>query len=70
MIKFSACIEALYKDVPFTERIERVAAVGMKAFEFWGWGNKDIDAIKIAKDKAGLEVATWSRRIVINSRIH
>jgi len=59
MIKFSACIEALYRDVPFVERIEKVAAVGMKAFEFWGWGNKDIDAIKAAKDKFGLEVATF-----------
>jgi hydroxypyruvate isomerase len=59
MIKYSACIEALYRDVPFIDRIEKVAAVGMKAFEFWGWGNKDIDAIKAAKDKSGLEVATF-----------
>ena len=59
MIRFSACIEALYKDVPFVERIDKVASVGMKAFEFWGWRNKDIDAIKTAKDKAGLQVATF-----------
>jgi hydroxypyruvate isomerase len=59
MIKFSACIEALYRNVPFVERIDKVAAVGMKAFEFWGWGNKDIDAIKAAKDKFGLQVATF-----------
>jgi hydroxypyruvate isomerase len=63
MIKFSVCIEALYKDVPFIERIDRVAAVGMKAFEFWGWGNKDIDAIKAAKDKAGIEVATFGANV-------
>jgi hydroxypyruvate isomerase len=63
MIKFSACIEALYKDVPFVDRIEKVAAVGMKAFEFWGWGNKDIDAIKAAKDKFGLEVATFGANV-------
>lgn len=59
MINFSACIEALYGDVPFVERIEKVAATGMKAFEFWGWGNKDIDAIKAAKDKCGIQVATF-----------
>jgi len=59
MIKFSVCIEALYRQVPFVERIEKVAAVGMKAFEFWGWGNKDIDAIKAAKAKFGLEVGTF-----------
>ena len=63
MIKFSACIEALYKDVPFVDRIEKVAAVWMKAFEFWGWGNKDIDAIKAAKDKFGLEVATFGANV-------
>jgi len=59
MIKYSACIEALYRDVPFVDRIEKVAAVGMKAFEFWGWGNKDIDAVKAAKDEFGLKVATF-----------
>lgn len=59
MIRFSACIEALYRNVPFVERIEKVAAVGLKAFEFWGWGNKDIEAIKAAKDKFGLQVATF-----------
>ncbi|MGQ9609123.1 MAG: hydroxypyruvate isomerase family protein [bacterium] len=60
MIKFSVCIEALYGKIPnYVERIERVASVGMKAFEFWGFGNKDIDAIKSAKDKYGLEVATF-----------
>ena len=59
MIRFSACIEALYKDVPFVERIEKVAAVGMNTFEFWAWGNKDIDAIKAAKDKFGLKVGTF-----------
>jgi len=66
MIKFSACIEALYKNAPFIERIDKVAAVGwqssgssLKAFEFWGWGNKDIDAIKAAKDNFGLTIATF-----------
>ena len=59
MIKYSACIEALYKEVPFIDRIEKVAAVGMQAFAFWGWSTKDIDAIKAAKDKFGLEVATF-----------
>jgi len=35
MIKFSVCIEALYGKVPtYIERIEKSAAVGMKAFEF------------------------------------
>ena len=63
MINLSACIEAMYKDVPFVERIEKVAAVGMKTFEFWGWGNKDIDAIKAAKDKCGMVVGTFGANV-------
>jgi len=59
MIKLSVCIEALYNKFPFIERIEKSAAVGVKAFEFWGWGNKDIDGIKAAKDKFGLTLATF-----------
>ena len=59
MIKLSPCIEALYNKLPYIERIEKSAAIGMKAFEFWGWGGKDIDAFKAAKDKFGLEVATF-----------
>ena len=59
MINFSVCIEALYGDAPFIDRIEKVAAVGMKTVEFWGWANKDIDAIKTAKDNYGVEVGTF-----------
>jgi hydroxypyruvate isomerase len=59
MIKLSVCIEALYNKFPYIERIEKSAAIGVNAFEFWGWGNKDIDAIKAAKDKFGLTLATF-----------
>lgn len=59
MIRFSACIEALYGKQPFIERIGKVASVGMKAFEFWGAGNKDIDAIKAEKDKHGMTLAVF-----------
>lgn len=59
MLNFSVCIEALYNKFPFLERIDKVAAIGIDAFEFWGWGNKDIDGIKSAKDKYGLKVAIF-----------
>jgi len=32
--------------------------MGIPAFEFWGWDNKDLDAIDEAKEKAGLAVAS------------
>jgi hydroxypyruvate isomerase len=59
MIKLSPCIEALYNKLPFIERIEKVANAGIGVIEFWGWGGKDIDAIKAAKDKCGIEVSIF-----------
>ena len=58
MIRYSACIEALYRDVPVVEKIGKVAATGMKAFEFWAWQNKDIDAIKQAATEHEMQVAS------------
>ena len=58
MLKLSACIEMIYSDLPFVERIAQVGRAGLRAFEFWGWEDKDIDAIGEAKDKAGVAVAS------------
>ncbi|MDQ1257116.1 MAG: Hydroxypyruvate isomerase [Candidatus Hydrogenedentes bacterium] len=57
MLKPSVCIEMFWGDVDFAARIPRVAALGYRAFEFWAWWNKDLDAVeRVAKD-AGLDVA-------------
>ena len=57
MPKLSVCIEMFWSALPYEERIARVAALGYPAFEFWGWGNKDIAAIRAAMDKHGLPIA-------------
>lgn len=58
MPKLSVCIEMFWRDqLPFEERITRVAALEYPAFEFWGWKNKDIAKIKAAMDATGLPIA-------------
>jgi len=57
MVKLSACIEMLWNDLPFAERIRRTAAIGVPAYEFWGWRNKDLDAIEAAMRDCGLPLA-------------
>ena len=42
MPRLSVCIEMYWRDLPYEERIARVARLGFPAFEFWGWKNKDI----------------------------
>lgn len=57
MIALSGCVEALFGDMPIVDRIAAVAELGIPAFEFWGFANKDIDAIVSAKNKAGITCA-------------
>jgi len=57
-LKLSACIEMIYNQVPeFTGRIERVADCGLKAVEFWGWKNKDLEGIAKFADDLGMAIA-------------
>lgn len=57
MFQLSACIEMIFRNLPFPERIQKVAECGLPACEFWGWGNKDLDAIVRAKEAAGIAIA-------------
>lgn len=34
MVKFSVCIEMIFRDLPFLDRIDAVAEAGYSAFEF------------------------------------
>jgi hydroxypyruvate isomerase len=59
MLNFSACIEMIFRDRPFLDRIDAVADAGVKAFEFWGWKGKDLEAIRARAERRGLQVATF-----------
>jgi len=58
-LKLSVCIEMIFNNLPIEERIEQVAASGLKAFEFWGYRGKDLDAIRAKADALGLAIATF-----------
>ena len=58
-MKFSCCIEMIYTDLPFVERIYKAKEAGFDYVEFWNWDNKDIPAIKEAIAKAGIKLATF-----------
>jgi hydroxypyruvate isomerase len=59
MLKLSACIEMLFADHPFEERIDCVAEAGLGAFEFWDWPGKDINLINERRQLHDLEVAAF-----------
>lgn len=57
MVNLSVCIEMFWNDLPFEERIVRVAALGYPACEFWGWKGKDLDRVQAALDNTGIALA-------------
>jgi len=57
MTKLSVCIEMFWRNQPPHERVAKVAELGYPACEFWGWRNKDLDAMRAALDDTGLSLA-------------
>jgi len=55
--RLSACIEMLYTQLPFNERPAAVKKAGLPAFEFWGLGGKDLEALSRTSRDLGLEIA-------------
>ena len=58
-MKASVCIEMIYTEFPFLERIKIAAEQGFDAVEFWNWDNKDMPAIKKTAENASIEIATF-----------
>lgn len=63
-LKPSVCIDAVFENVPEEEAIARVAAAGIKAFEFWAWWEKDLDAIVKARDEHDLTIAACCTKFI------
>ena len=59
-MKRSACIDALYGEIPFLERFQAAKDDGFDAVEFWGWPDKDIDKVKEAAEKAGIPICGFN----------
>ncbi|ESP87079.1 hydroxypyruvate isomerase family protein [Candidatus Halobonum tyrrellensis] len=57
MVRLSVCVEMVYDDDPFEARVRRAGEAGVDAVEFWGWREKDLDAVAAAADEAGVDVA-------------
>lgn len=56
----SACIEPMYSELPFLDRIQAAKDDGFDFVEFWGWTDKDLDAVKAAAEKAGIGISGFN----------
>jgi hydroxypyruvate isomerase len=60
MPKLSVCIEMIFRELPFTDRIAAVKRAGLEAVEFWRWRDKDLEAIQAACEEHGVRVAAFA----------
>ena len=56
----SACIEPMYSEIPFLDRFQAAKDDGFDFVEFWGWTDKDLDAVKAAAEKAGIGISGFN----------
>lgn len=59
-MRLSVCIDMIFRDLPFVDRMDRVAAAGLPAFEFWRIADKDVDAIEAKQRELGLACAVFA----------
>jgi len=59
-MKLCVCLESIFAEVPFLERVEEVKKMGFSAFEFWGWEEKNIERLEGKKRENQLEIAIFS----------
>lgn len=53
------CIEMVYPDLNFYDRIKKVSETGYPAIEFWDWTNKDIKLLKKTMQETKIGVAAF-----------
>lgn len=56
-MKYSCCIEMLFTEYEFAERIWKAKEAGFDCVEFWCWEDKDLAAIKKTTEDAGVSIA-------------
>jgi hydroxypyruvate isomerase len=56
-MKFSVCIESLFRGMDDLAALDQVKACGYTAFEFWGWRNRDLEALSKKAVGLGLNCA-------------
>ena len=59
MVRLSVCIEMYWPELSYVERVQRVAAAGLRAFEFWNFSDKDLSGLRAAATAHDLALAAF-----------
>lgn len=69
-MKMSACVDALWPQIPCEDAVQLAAGCGAGAIEFWGWWDKNLQAVSKACDENSLTVAAICTRFVSLLNVH
>ncbi|ANY71111.1 hypothetical protein BBD41_29350 [Paenibacillus ihbetae] len=58
-MKFSVCIDSVFRDMDMQEALSLVKSSGFDAFEFWNWRQKDINLMANVMKRLDLSVSTF-----------
>jgi len=59
MVNLSVCFEMFWRDLAPEARVEKAGALGFKNVEFWGWKNKNLDALAKASKASGAKIGIF-----------
>lgn len=59
-LKKSACIEAMYTEVPFLQRFQAAKKDGFDYVEFWSWTDKNLEEVKKKAEEAGIGISGFN----------
>ena len=60
----SVCIDAVFENVSFAEACSSVKHAGIPAIEFWGWWDKDLEALGQARAENGLAISACCTKFI------
>lgn len=60
----SVCVDAVFEGVATVDAVRRVKACGIDAFEFWGWWDKDLPAIKDVAAECQMQIASCCTKFI------
>ena len=63
-MKYSVCVDAVYRGKDFLESLAKCHALGFDCVEFWSWWDKDIDAVSEYIRKNNMTVSTFCTKFI------